>query len=119
LILNLAILSGENADEPSFSRRERLRVIAHSLVKLPKLESLMATLGNLTDNTRRLASHDAEARNHHIGGHDGAVENTDVVFNDGELANDGVVADVDVASDGSSLNDGSFADEDVIAQAKG
>lgn len=75
----------------------------------------MAALRNLAYNACGLASDDAEARYHHIRGHDGAVEDADVVFNDGELADDDVLADVDVASDGGGLDDGSFADKDVVA----
>lgn len=75
----------------------------------------MAALGDLADDARGLASNDAEARYHHIRGHDGAVEDADVVFDDGELADDDVMADVDVASDCGGLDNGSFADKDVVA----
>lgn len=102
------------ADIQLLSHRQRLRVIANSLVELPKLERLVTTLGDLADNARGLTSNDAEARYDHIRGHDGAVEDADVVFNDSELADDNVLADVDVASDRGGLDDGSFADKDVV-----
>lgn len=101
------------------SHRQRLWIIANSLVELPKLESVVTTLRNLADNAGRLAGDDAEARDDHIGGDDSAIKDADIVFDDGELADDDVLADVDVASDGSGLDDGSLADEDVVAESEG
>lgn len=96
------------------SYRQRLRIVTNSLVELPKLESVVATFGNLADDAGGLAGDDAEARYHHIGRNDGAVEDAGVVLDDGELSDDDVLADVDVAADGGSLDDGAFADEDVV-----
>lgn len=78
----------------------------------------MTTFWYFTDDAARLASDDAEARDDHISGYDGAVEDADVVFNDGELADNDALADMYVASDGGGLDYGTFTDENVIAQSE-
>lgn len=94
-------------------------VVSDGLVEFPKLELLLAALGDLADDSGRLAGDDAEARDDHVGRNHGAVEDAHVVLDDGELADDRVVAYVYVGADAGRLHDGVLADEDVVAHAEG
>lgn len=101
------------------SSRQRLGVVSNGLVELPKLELLLAALGDLADDPGRLAGDDAEAGDDHVGRDHGAVEDAHVVLYDGELADDGVVSYVYVGADAGRLDDRVLPDEDVVAHAEG
>lgn len=97
------------------SNRRRLRIVSHGLVKLPKFELVEIALRDLANDARGLASDNREARDDHVGGHDGAIEYAYIVLDDRKLVDDDVVANVDVGTDGGGLDDSAFADKDVVA----
>ena len=101
------------------SRRRWLWVVSDRLVQIAQLEGLVAALWDFSNQACRLSCNNAEARYHHIWGHDGAVEDANVILDDGKLADGDLGADVDVAPDGGSLHDRQGADEDVVADAEG
>lgn len=119
--MQLEYLSGVWYMVPSTSRsdRRRLRIIPDGLVELPQLELIEIALGNLADNAGGLACNDGEAGNHHVRGHNGAVEDAHIVFDNGELVDDGIMTNVNVGADGGSLDDGALADKDVVADSQG
>jgi hypothetical protein len=94
-----------------------LEIVPDCLVQLPHFEGLVVALRDLTNNTGRLASNNAEAGYDHVGRDDGVVEDPDVFLDDGELADDDVVADMDVGADGGGLDNGALADKDVFGEA--
>lgn len=99
------------------SSRSWLHVVSNSLVKLSQLECFVSTLGYLADDSGRPASDDAEARNRHVGRHDGTVEYPSVVLDGSHLADNHSLADMDVASNGSGLDNRILSDEDMVAHS--
>jgi len=79
----------------------------------------VAALGDLADDARGSAGHDAEAGYDHVRRHDGAVEDARVVLDDGHLSDDDALPDVHVAADAGGLDDGGLTDVDVVADSEG
>ncbi len=104
---------------PLSSCRQGLGVVADGPVQVAQLKGLVPPLRDLSNEAGGLAGDYTEARDDHVGGHDGAVEDADVVLDDGELSDGDLCADVDVAADGGGLDDGGGADKDVVADAEG
>lgn len=101
------------------SHWQRLRVVSNGFIKFSELEPVVVSLGNLANNAGGLACNNSEAWNNHVWGHDGAIENADIVLDNGKLINNGVVANVDVRTDAGGLDDGALANKDMVANAKG
>lgn len=100
------------------SRGRRLRIVAHSLVQVPKLKLVVSSLGNLSNNPRRLSSNNRKTRDDHIRRDHCAVEDLDIVLDNGKLANGAGLADLYVVPDGGGLDDGALADKDVVSHAQ-
>lgn len=111
--ITFCVLSGT---EGRCSDWQRLRVVSDGLVEVLQLKSLVSALGHLADDPGGLAGDDAEAGDDHVGGHDGAIENANVILDDGELADDDSSANMYVASDGGGLDHRPLANEDLVAQ---
>lgn len=75
----------------------------------------MRTVGQLSHNARRLASHDGKARDDHVRRNNRAVQDLDVVLDDGKLVDDAAAADVDMVADACRLHHRPLADKDVVA----
>jgi len=93
-----------------------LWVIADYLVEFAQLKRLVAVFWQLANDSGRLLGDDAEARDDHIRGDDGTVQNLDVLFNDGKVAGH---ANVDVAPNRGRLDDGAGADKNVVIYSQG
>lgn len=78
----------------------------------------MTTLGHLTDDPRRSASNNAKARDDHVWGDDGTVQDAGVVFDNGHFSDDDVLSNVDMASDTCGLNDGAWTNVDMVPHSQ-